>query len=152
MVDVTPRSLLGTAAAGGSGLAAASVLSAGAQAASFGNPDEPPQGAVNAQNPASLTDPGPHSAAIADQFPAASRELHWHTFAEWAYMTYGSCRVTVLASAWQAYVADVNEGDLWFFPSGYPHSLRGCRDPRQSPYTPPPSYRAPSRNPAPLRS
>jgi hypothetical protein len=58
-VDVTRRCLLGTAVAGGSGLAAASVLSARAHAASFGNPDEPPQGAVNAKNPASLTDPGP---------------------------------------------------------------------------------------------
>src|SRR6267378_4105319 len=33
---------------------------------------EPPQGAVNAANPASVTDPGPHSAALADRFPAAS--------------------------------------------------------------------------------
>jgi oxalate decarboxylase len=40
-------------------------------------------------------------------------------------MTYGSCRVTVLDPARQAYVADVNEGDLWFFRSGYPHSVQG---------------------------
>ena len=32
----------------------------------------PPQGAINAKNPASLTDPGPHSPAIADQFAAAN--------------------------------------------------------------------------------
>jgi len=69
VVDVTRRRLLG---AGAGGLAAASLLSAGARAASFGNPDEPPQAAVNATNPASLTDPGPHSAALADRFPAAS--------------------------------------------------------------------------------
>ena len=25
------------------------------------------------------------------------RELHWHEFAEWAYVTYGTCRITVLA-------------------------------------------------------
>ena len=68
MVDVTRRGLLG---AGAGGLAAASVLST-ARAASFGNPDEPPQGAINATNPASLTDPGPQSPAIADQFPAAN--------------------------------------------------------------------------------
>src|ERR1700737_881149 len=68
MVDVTRRGLLG---AGAGGLAAASVLST-ARAASFGNPDHPPQGAINTTNPASLTDPGPHSPAIADQFPAAS--------------------------------------------------------------------------------
>ncbi len=178
MVDVTRRGLLG---AGAGGLAAASVLSVGARAATFGNPDAPPQGAINAKNPASLTDPGPHSPAIADQFPAASsppatdtndipqfwasfnnaskriqdggwarqvtqydfqisetiagvnmrltagglRELHWHEFAEWAYVTYGSCRITVLDPVGQAYVADVNEGDLWFFPHGYPYSLQG---------------------------
>src|SRR5438874_13203602 len=69
VVDVTRRSLLG---AGAAGLAAASVLSAEARAASFGNPDEPPQGALNAKNPASVTDPGPHSPVLADQFPAAS--------------------------------------------------------------------------------
>src|ERR1700731_2276356 len=68
MVDLTRRGLLG---AGAGGLAAASVLST-ARAASFGNPDEPPQGAINATNPASLTDPGPQSPAIADQFPAAN--------------------------------------------------------------------------------
>src|SRR6202008_2612098 len=67
MVDVTRRGLLG---AGAGGLAAASVLST-ARAQGFGNPDLPPQGAVNAQNPASLTDPGPQYPAIADQFPAA---------------------------------------------------------------------------------
>jgi oxalate decarboxylase len=53
------------------------------------------------------------------------REMHWHLAAEWAYMTYGNCRITVLDPAGQAYVADVKEGDLWYFPSGYPHSLQG---------------------------
>lgn len=53
------------------------------------------------------------------------RELHWHLAAEWAYMSYGNCRVTVLDPQGQAYVADVTAGDLWYFPSGYPHSLQG---------------------------
>ena len=53
------------------------------------------------------------------------RELHWHLAAEWAYMTYGTCRVTALDPQGRAYVADVKEGDLWYFPSGYPHSLQG---------------------------
>jgi len=35
------------------------------------------------------------------------RELHWHEFAEWAYVTYGTCRITVLDPVGQAYVADV---------------------------------------------
>ena len=53
------------------------------------------------------------------------RELHWHEFAEWAFVTYGTCRITVLDPVGQAYAADVNEGELWIFPPGYPHSLQG---------------------------
>jgi oxalate decarboxylase len=162
--------------------AAGAVMSAStARAASFGNPDEPPQGAINAKNPASITDPGPQNQAIASQFPSAIsppatdvgslqmtwasfnnaprriqnggwarevtqstfpisdtisgvnmrltaggiRELHWHQAAEWAFMTYGNCRVTVLDPLGRPYVADVKEGDLWYFPAGYPHSLQG---------------------------
>jgi oxalate decarboxylase len=153
-----------------------------ASGASFGNPDEPPQGAINtSQNPRGLADPGPHSDALTNQFPSSFsppatdvgslpefwasfnnaqrrihnggwarqvtqesfpisttiagvnmrlgpgglRELHWHQAAEWAYMTYGSCRITVLDPLGRAYVADVKEGDLWYFPAGYPHSLQG---------------------------
>jgi oxalate decarboxylase len=162
--------------------AAGAVMSAStARAVSFGNPDEPPQGAINARNPASSTDPGPQNQAVASQFPSAVsppatdvgslqmnwasfnnaprriqnggwarevtqstfpisttiagvnmrltaggiRELHWHQAAEWAFMTYGNCRVTVLDTKGQPYVADVKEGDLWYFPAGYPHSLQG---------------------------
>ncbi len=53
------------------------------------------------------------------------RELHWHLAAEWAYMSYGNCRITVLDPEGRAYAADVKEGDLWYFPSGWPHSLQG---------------------------
>ncbi len=53
------------------------------------------------------------------------RELHWHQAAEWAYMSYGACRITVYDPSGRAYVADVGEGDLWYFPAGYPHSLQG---------------------------
>ncbi|HVJ51595.1 MAG TPA: oxalate decarboxylase family bicupin [Aliidongia sp.] len=53
------------------------------------------------------------------------RELHWHQQAEWAVMTYGSCRVTVLDNEGHPYVEDVKEGDLWYFPGGAPHSLQG---------------------------
>jgi oxalate decarboxylase len=66
VVDVTRRGLLG---AGAGGLAAA-VLSVGARAASFGNPDEPAQGAINA-NPGAVRDPGPQNAALASHFPDA---------------------------------------------------------------------------------
>ena len=162
--------------------AAGAVMSAAtARAASFGNPDEPPQGAINARNPRSIIDPGPQNPAIRDQFPSAFsppptdvggvqmnwasfnnaprriqdggwarqvtqdtfpisntiagvnmrltaggiRELHWHQAAEWAFMTYGNCRVTVFDAQGRAYVADVKEGDIWYFPAGYPHSLQG---------------------------
>src|ERR1700753_3693894 len=40
-------------------------------AASFGNPDHPPQGAINGKAPGNLKDPGPQSEAIGSQFPSA---------------------------------------------------------------------------------
>jgi oxalate decarboxylase len=173
------------ATAAGAVMTAATMTAAGAvpekAAISFGNPDDPPQGAINAANPRSITDPGPQNPAIRSQFPSAFsppptdvgsmplswasfnnaprriqnggwarevtqsdfavadtlsgvnmrltsggiREMHWHQFAEWAYMTYGSCRITVLDQLGRPYVADVNEGDLWYFPAGLPHSLQG---------------------------
>jgi oxalate decarboxylase len=171
------RRIFATAAAGSVITAAAS-----AKAATFGNPDEPPLGAVNTQNnPASVSDPGPHNPTVQNQFPGAFsppatdvsdlpmfwasfnnaprriqnggwarqvtresfavaetisgvnmrltaggiREMHWHQFAEWAYMTYGSCRVTTLDELGRPYIADVKEGDIWYFPAGLPHSLQG---------------------------
>ena len=163
-----------------SAMGAAMTVSA-ARAGSFGNPDEPPQGSINAKSPGSATDPGPQNPAIRDQFPSAFsppatdvgsmplnwasfnnaprriqnggwarevtqadfaisteisgvnmrlsaggiRELHWHQAAEWAYMSYGHCRITVIDPTGRPYVADVKEGDLWYFPAGYPHSLQG---------------------------
>jgi oxalate decarboxylase len=53
------------------------------------------------------------------------RELHWHTANEWAYMLYGSARVTVLNPDGTIFIDDVSDGDLWFFPAGYPHSIQG---------------------------
>jgi len=160
------------------GAAAAAISTA--NAATFGNPDEPPQGKINT-NPGSFRDPGPQNPSLTSQFPDANdppatdigdlpqfwasfnnahkrvqnggwarqvtqhdfaiseafsgvnmrlaaggiRELHWHLASEWAIMTYGSCRVTVLDQKGRPYVADVNEGDLWYFPAGFPHSLQG---------------------------
>ena len=53
------------------------------------------------------------------------RELHWHQAAEWGFVSYGQCRVTVLDLEGRAYVADTKAGDLWYFPAGFPHSLQG---------------------------
>src|SRR6516165_2172203 len=175
MSFLSRRAVLAAAAAGG-----ALVAAGRAHAAAFGNPDEPPEGAVNS-SPGALGDPGPQNPALQSQFPDAVnppatdvgdlsqfwasfnnahkriqsggwarqitqadfpissavsgvnmrlgpggiRELHWHQAAEWAYMTNGHCRITVLDTEGRAYVQDVAEGDLWYFPAGYPHSLQG---------------------------
>ena len=53
------------------------------------------------------------------------RELHWHTAAEWAIMLYGNARITGLDADGRSFVDDVGEGDLWYFPTGIPHSIQG---------------------------
>ncbi len=53
------------------------------------------------------------------------RELHWHTADEWAFMEYGNARVTVLNPDGTMFIDDVAQGDLWFFPAGFPHSIQG---------------------------
>jgi oxalate decarboxylase len=169
------RKLLAASAIG------AAMTTTQTRAQSFGNPDLPPQGAINAKAPGNLSDPGPHSEAIGSQFPSAQsplatdvgampltwasfnsapkriqnggwarqvtvddfaisteiagvnmrltaggiRELHWHQAAEWAIMTYGHCRISVLDAEGRPCIADVGEGDLWYFPPGAPHSLQG---------------------------
>ena len=156
-----------------------------ARGASYGNPDEPPQGAVNTRgNPSSVSVPGPNNPALSSQFPGAFsppatdvgnlpmfwatfnnaprriqdggwarevtqadfqisqeiagvnmrltrggiRELHWHLFAEWAYVTAGACRITTIDEMGRANVEDVQQGGLWYFPAGLPHSLQGIGD------------------------
>jgi oxalate decarboxylase len=176
MTNLSRRIILAAGAAG----SVATVAATAKAAATFGNPDLPPQGAVNA-NPKSLTDPGPQNPALANNLPSflnppptdvggmpmfwnsfniaakriqnggwarqvtqadfeisttisgvnmrlsagGIREMHWHQQAEWAVMTYGNCRVTVLDAEGRASVADVKAGDLWYFPAGLPHSLQG---------------------------
>jgi oxalate decarboxylase len=53
------------------------------------------------------------------------RELHWHTSAEWAIMLYGTARITAIDADGKSFVADTKKNDLWFFPSGVPHSIQG---------------------------
>ena len=53
------------------------------------------------------------------------RELHWHKQAEWAYMLYGSARITAIDADGRNFVDDVGVGDLWYFPGGIPHSIQG---------------------------
>jgi oxalate decarboxylase len=60
--------------------------------------------------------------------PGGIRELHWHKEAEWSYVIAGSCRVTILDEEGRLFVDDVSAGDLWYFPSGLPHSIQGLED------------------------
>jgi oxalate decarboxylase len=53
------------------------------------------------------------------------RELHWHTAGEWAIMLYGAARITVIDAGGKSFVTDVKKNDLWYFPSGMPHSIQG---------------------------
>jgi oxalate decarboxylase len=53
------------------------------------------------------------------------RELHWHTADEWAIVLYGSARITAIDGNGKSFVADVKKNDLWYFPSGIPHSIQG---------------------------
>lgn len=53
------------------------------------------------------------------------RELHWHKAGEWSIMLYGSARITCLDQYGKPFIDDVKQGDLWFFPTGYPHSIQG---------------------------
>src|SRR5438445_10624501 len=53
------------------------------------------------------------------------RELHWHKAAEWAYLLYGTARITAVDAKGRDFVDDVGVGDLWYFPAGVPHSIQG---------------------------
>ncbi|WP_158915140.1 cupin domain-containing protein [Caulobacter sp. S45] len=177
MTEMSRRNLLTATAVGG----AVAAVGTAANAAVFGNPDRPPQGAINVANPVTLKNPGPQNAALADEFPSFQnppatdvdgmdlfwasfnnahkriqnggwarevtqadfaiseavsgvnmrlgpggvRELHWHQQAEWAVMTDGKCRITVIDGDGRPAVRDVKEGELWYFPPGLPHSLQG---------------------------
>lgn len=183
MRNLSRREMLLGAAASAAALGVAGAASAAGTpgTATFGNPDRPPEGRINAKSPTSLDDPGPQNPALAGQFPdfqdppatdvngmqlfwasfnnahrryqnggwarevtqedfAISkdfagvnmrlgrngiRELHWHQQSEWAIVTDGVCRISVLDEQGRPQVADVKTGDLWFFPPGLPHSLMG---------------------------
>ena len=139
------RDILTLSAAAGIG-----ALATRANAASFGNPDEPPEGIINTRQPTQRLGPGtaePHARRAISKgvYPPATdvgdlplfwnsfndaprriqdggwarqvtqadfqvsdsisgvnmrldaggvREMHWHQAAEWAFMSYGNCRVT----------------------------------------------------------
>jgi oxalate decarboxylase len=53
------------------------------------------------------------------------RELHWHTANEWSIMLAGKARVSVMQPDGKMFIDDVETGDLWYFPAGFPHSIQG---------------------------
>ena len=53
------------------------------------------------------------------------RELHWHNAAEWVLMLSGNARITAIDNDGKSAVKDVAKDDLWFFPTGTPHSIQG---------------------------
>lgn len=57
------------------------------------------------------------------------RELHWHLADEWAIMLTGKARVSVMQPNGKMFIDDVERGDLWYFPAGYPHSIQGLEGP-----------------------
>ena len=56
--------------------------------------------------------------------PGAVRELHWHK-AEWGYVINGGVRLTAVDQNGRNFIDNVSEGNLWYFPSGIPHSIQG---------------------------
>lgn len=56
--------------------------------------------------------------------PGAYRELHWHRANEWALVMNGSVRVSAVDTDGSNTIDDLNAGDVWFFPSGVPHSIQ----------------------------
>lgn len=56
--------------------------------------------------------------------PHAYRELHWHTANEWSLMLKGCVRVSSVNDEGASFVDDVCAGDVWYFPSGVPHSIQ----------------------------
>jgi oxalate decarboxylase len=60
--------------------------------------------------------------------PGAVRELHWHKADEWSLMLNGNARITCIDENGRNFIADVQQGDLWYFPSGLPHSIQGLQD------------------------
>lgn len=54
------------------------------------------------------------------------RELHWHAnAAEWGYIISGNVRTTIFDPHGNYEINEFKEGDIWYFPRGYGHSIQG---------------------------
>ncbi|UCA60229.1 cupin domain-containing protein [Chryseobacterium rhizoplanae] len=57
--------------------------------------------------------------------PGSMRELHWHAnAAEWAYVISGTVRTTIIHPDGRSYTDNFEQGDVWYFPKGYGHSIQ----------------------------
>ena len=158
MIGMTRRRLLGSAAAGTGGLAAASVISVGARAQNQPATASPnagsPQSADNTSaiadykfplgvQPLKTYEGGSAREVTVEEFPVSEaiagvdmtlkpgglRELHWHAVAaEWAYILDGHVRTTVFDPERRSEILDFGPGDVWYFPRGHGHSLQGIGD------------------------
>ena len=61
--------------------------------------------------------------------PGVMRELHWRaTAAEWAYVTDGRVRTTVVDANGCSETNDFEPGDIWYFPRGHGHVIQTLGD------------------------
>ena len=61
--------------------------------------------------------------------PGVMRELHWHaTAAEWAFVTEGRVRTTVIDPEGCSETNDFEPGDVWYFPRGHGHVIETLGD------------------------
>ncbi|MFD1198977.1 cupin domain-containing protein [Brucella gallinifaecis] len=56
------------------------------------------------------------------------REMHWHKEAEWAYVLKGKVRFYLVDDQRQTLVEDLEPGDLWLAPAGFPHAIQGLEE------------------------
>lgn len=54
--------------------------------------------------------------------------VQWHLAGEWSYIINGSARISAINEEGQNFIDDVYAGDLWYFPTGRPHSIQALGD------------------------
>lgn len=57
-----------------------------------------------------------------------TRELHWHKEGEWAYVLKGKVRFYLIDDQRNTLIEDLEEGDLWYAPPGFPHAIQGLEE------------------------
>lgn len=61
--------------------------------------------------------------------PGVVRELHWHaSAAEWAFVTEGRVRTTVIDPLGCSETNEFEPGDIWYFPRGHGHAIETLGD------------------------